>query len=291
MNLRALVKLSRIEHGALTSLIVVASYIVSNGRNPISATLLFLSSLLTEIFLFATNDIYNIEEDRINRPDAPLVRGDVTIMEAWSLSIISVLISIILNIIGVIMNYLAPWSLLVLIMAIILGFSYNYGLKRVIMINNILVSLTSSLTFIYGYYAVSSTPPILNLPYILFITSFLATMGRELVKGVLDVPGDTKAGVRTVANTYGVRVAIIMAVAFTLIAVAISPFIIILSIGEFPGLVLSAGVVLTDIILIYICIMILTRNDYAGKFRVRALGAMSITIIAYLFFALLLLIR
>ncbi|MCG2880998.1 MAG: geranylgeranylglycerol-phosphate geranylgeranyltransferase [Vulcanisaeta sp.] len=290
MNLRALARLSRIEHGVLTSLIVIASYVVSGGRDGIAMAILFTSSLLTEVFLFVTNDIYNIEEDRINRPDAPLVRGEVSIGTAWALSLVSLTTSVLLNIVGVILRYLALWSVIILIIAIALGFSYNYRLKKVMVVNNLLVSITSSLTFLYGLYAVKSTPPTINLPYMLFTVSLLATMGRELIKGILDIPGDIRAGVQTIANRYGVSTAIGLAVVFTLIAVALSPLIIILSLGEAFGFVLAVGVVITDALLTYISINVLRRHDYAGKFRSLSLLAMSITIITYLLLALLLLI-
>ncbi len=291
MNLRAFVRLSRIEHGVLTSLIVIASYVVAGGRNIIAMILLFLSSLLTEIFLFATNDIYNIEEDRINRSDAPLVSGEVSIREAWVLSLSSVAMAILLNALSIIMKYLMIWSMVILLMAIILGFSYNYRLKKVIIVNNVLVAITSSLTFLYGLYAVSSMPPTLNLPYLLFIVSFLATMGRELIKGAIDVEGDVRAGVRTVANVYGIKSTVILAIVFTLIAVFISPLIVIQALPEFYGFVLSIGVLMTDIILVYICVMLLRSTGYMGRFRAWSLGAMAITIIAYLIFALLLFIH
>jgi geranylgeranylglycerol-phosphate geranylgeranyltransferase len=291
VNLRAFVKLSRIEHGVLTSLIVIASYVIAGGRNTITMVLLFLSSLLTEIFLFATNDIYNIEEDRINRPDAPLVRGEVSIKEAWFLSLLSLIIAILLNALGIVMKYLMTWSIVILLMAIILGFSYNYRLKRVIIVNNILVATTSSLTFLYGLYAISSIPPTLNIPYLLFTVSFLATIGRELVKGAIDVAGDVRASVKTIANVYGIKSAVILAVVFTFIAVFISPLIVIQALHEFYGLVLSVGVLMTDAILIYICIMLLRSTNYMGRFRIWSLGAMAITIIAYLVFALLLFVH
>mgnify|MGYP001770751995 CR=1 FL=1 len=290
VNLRAFIKLSRIEHGALTSLIVIASYVIAGGRNAVAMVLLFFSSLLTEIFLFATNDIYNIEEDRVNRPDAPLVRGEVSIREAWALSLISVITAVVLNLFGAVLGYLMVWSILILIVAILLGFSYNYGLKKVVILNNVFVATTSSLTFLYGLYAVSSTPPTLNLPYLLFTVSFLATMGRELVKGAIDVEGDVKAGVRTVANVYGIKTALITAVVFTLTAVLISPLIIIRALQEIYGLILSIGVLMTDGVLIYICMRLLRDTNYMGKFRALSLVAMAITVVAYLLFALLKLI-
>nr|KJR72087.1 MAG: ubiquinone biosynthesis protein UbiA [Vulcanisaeta sp. AZ3] len=282
----AYLRLVRIEHGVLTSLIVLASYIIVGGRNSLAMTLLFLSSLLTEAFLFATNDIYNVEEDRVNRPDAPLVRGDASLRSAWVLSLVSVVLAVIFNVIGVVLGILMPLSLVILILAIMLGFAYNYGLKRTLLVNNTLVSITSSLTFLYGLYAVKVTLPTLDLPYLLFITSFLATMGREFIKGVLDVPGDIKVGVRTVANTHGVKVAVVMAVVFVLLAVAVSPLIILQALSEAFGIVLSVGVVITDALLMYISIMVLVRSNYAGRFRVIALGAMAVTIIAYLLSAL-----
>ena len=291
MNLRAFVRLSRIEHGVLTSLIVIASYIVAGGRSTIAMMLLFFSSLLTEIFLFATNDIFNIEEDRVNRPGAPLVSGEASVREAWVLSLSSAVMAILLNALGIIMRYLMTWSIVILLIAIVLGFSYNYGLKRVIIVNNVLVAITSSLTFLYGLYAVSSMPPTLNLPYLLFLVSLLATMGRELVKGAIDVEGDVKAGVRTMANVYGIKPAVILAVVFTLIAVFISPLIVIQALHEFYGLVLSIGVLMTDITLVYICVMLLRSTSYMGRFRAWSLGAMAITIISYLVFALLLFIH
>ncbi|GAB6947943.1 geranylgeranylglycerol-phosphate geranylgeranyltransferase [Vulcanisaeta sp. JCM 16161] len=291
MNLRAFIKLSRIEHGILTSLIVIASYVISGGRSITAMALLFLSSLLTEIFLFATNDIYNIEEDRINRPDAPLVRGEVSTSEAWALSLLSVVIAVLLNVLGIVMGYLMAWSIVILIMAIALGFSYNYRLKRTVIVNNVLVAVTSSLTFLYGLYAISSTTPTLNLPYLLFTVSFLSTMGRELVKGAIDVAGDVKAGVKTVANTYGIKTAIKLAVMFTLIAVLISPLIIVYALQNLYGLVLSVGVLITDVVLTYISIVLLRNIDYMGRFRVLSLIAMSITIIAYLLLALLIMVH
>ncbi len=294
MNLRAFIRLSRIEHGILTSLIVIASYVIAGGRSAIAMVFLFLSSLLTEIFLFITNDIYNIEEDRINRPDAPLVRGEVSISEAWVLSLLSIIAAILLNVLGIVMGgYLMIWSIVILIMAIVLGFSYNYRLKKVIVVNNVFVAITSSLTFLYGLYAVSSTIPTLNLPYLLFIVSFLATMGRELVKGAIDVAGDVRAGVKTVANTYGIKTAVTLAVIFTLVAVLISPLIIIHAFRNPPyGLVLSAGILITDVILMYISIVLLRNSNYMGRFRVLSLGgAMAITIIAYLLFALLVIVH
>ncbi len=116
-------------------------------------------------------------------------------------------------------------------------------------------------------------------------------MGRELVKGAIDVAGDVKVGVRTVANVYGVRAAVTLAVIFTLAAVAVSPLIIIYALREAYGIVLAIGVFITDVMLAYVSAALLRNVNYMGRFRVAALGAMSVTIIAYLLFALLMMLR
>lgn len=287
MALKSIVKLARIEHGILAGLIVVATYIICGGRDPMGALALFLSTLLAEVFLFVTNDIHNIEEDRINRPDAPLVRGDVSLGTAWIISMVSLTLSVLINIIGILFLGLNPWSILILIVALSVGYSYNYYVKRVLLMNNVFVSITSSLTFLYGLYSVNTTP-LYMLPYALFITSTLATMGRELVKGALDIKGDAAVGIKTVANTYGVGKAIRMAVAFTSLAIAFSPLLMIYSFALHFSYILMAGVLLTDLLFIYFNMMIIKGgSDYLERFRKGALMAMSITIITYLVTALL----
>ncbi|WP_243666131.1 hypothetical protein [Vulcanisaeta sp. JCM 16159] len=112
-----------------------------------------------------------------------------------------------------------------------------------------------------------------------------------MVKGAIDVAGDVRAGVRTVANVHGVRTALVLAVVFTLIAVFISPLIIIYDTKEPYGLVLSIGVLITDIMLTYASIMLLRNNNYMHRFRFLSLGAMAVTIVAYLILALILMIH
>ncbi|WP_069807853.1 geranylgeranylglycerol-phosphate geranylgeranyltransferase [Vulcanisaeta thermophila] len=286
MGIKPILKLARIEHGVLAGLIVVATYFICGGTNPLGSLALFLSTLLAEVFLFVTNDIHNVGEDRVNRPDAPLVRGDVGMGVAWALALVSVALSIVVNLLGVLLLGLSPWSLLVLIAALLMGYLYNYRLKRVLLVNNILVSITSSLTLLYGLYSVVETP-LYALPYALFITSALATMGRELIKGVLDIRGDELVGVRTVANTYGTRRAVSMAVAFTVAAILTSTLLILYSLNLRFGYVFITGVLITDVILAYLSVMVMRREDYLGRFRGGALLAMSITIITYLVMALL----
>lgn len=284
--MRSIIKLTRIEHGILAGLIVVATYTLCGGRNSIDALFLFLSTLLAEVFLFVTNDIHNIEEDRINRPDAPLVRGDVSLVIAWAISVVSVLLSIIINIIGILFFKLNPLSALILVIALIMGYSYNYYVKKIIFLNNVFVSVTSSLTFLYGLYSVKASFYV--LPYALFIISTLATMGREIIKGALDIKGDLMAGVRTVANTYGMNTAVRMALVFTSLAIASSVLLIIYSLNLSFGFVFMVGVLMTDILFVYLNIAIIRKgSDYLERFRSGALMAMSITIIAYLITALL----
>jgi len=280
---RGIVRLSRLEHGLLAGFIVVASYVVGGGRDPLGALLLYLSTLLAEVFLFVSNDMRNIEEDKINRPNAPLVTGEVSLSTARSLAYSSLVLSLALALIGVILGSINYRCLPILLIALTLGYTYNAILKRLLIINNITVALVSSLTFIYGLYASGNV--LTPLPHLFFIASLLSTMGRELVKGIIDVKGDSAVGVRTVANTMGVSYAIKLAVVFTLASVASSIPIVLLTLGD--GFIVTIGVLVTDSLLVLLSLRLLTRGEaYAEAFRANSLGSMAIAIVSYLVYSL-----
>ena len=64
-----------------------------------------------------------------------------------------------------------------------------------------MVSANVAVPFIYGGFAVESTS---MFPLLIFaLLAFLSSLGREVVKGIVDVPGDAAKGVRSIAVTRG----------------------------------------------------------------------------------------
>lgn len=187
-------RLVRGEHGVLAALASTASYMVAGGGSPHAALLLALSTFLAEAGLFAHNDLANIEEDRINRPDAPLVAGAVSVNTAKTVAYSSLVAG------GLLAAPLGPAPLAVYLAVVTAGVLYNTRLKKVPLAGNLTVAFLTSATYLYGMAAAGATSPILTL---LFASSLAANLGRELVKVAIDHEGDLNAGVKTVAVLLG----------------------------------------------------------------------------------------
>ncbi len=200
-KLRSFIKLTRIEHGLFVGLVPLSTYVLTSPHiNILTLIILYFTALLAEIYLFTLNDICNIAEDRINRPDAPLIRGEISLLEAKLITIISLLSGLIIIVLAYVYDLLNMFSLIVYIVAIVLGTLYNIKLKKVCLLGNVLTSLTTSLSFLYGMENISM------IPLLLFIVSFIACLGREIIKTIIDIEGDRIAGLSTLPIKYGIEI-------------------------------------------------------------------------------------
>jgi geranylgeranylglycerol-phosphate geranylgeranyltransferase len=91
-------------------------------------------------------------------------------------------------------------TLLIALASIAVTILYNVRIKKSGLLGNAFVSTNVAIPFIYGGFAVAS--PTWSLG-IFALLAFLSSMGREIVKGIVDVAGDTAKGVRSVASTKG----------------------------------------------------------------------------------------
>ncbi len=274
-RVKAILKLSRIEHGLVVGLVPVSTYLVtSQSFNLIIAVLLYLSALSAEIYLFTQNDIFNIEEDKVNRPHAPLVTGLVTLREAWILSISSLAAGIALATACVILSRNLIPSLCIYIAAILTGTLYNTVLKRTFILGNIATSLTTSLSFLYG---ISLDPLNVGIPLLLFVTSLIASLGREFIKTAIDVEGDRAAGYRTIAVVLGAERTLEIARRIGLAAIASLGITAVYSLSTLrvAATPLFLGSVMT-MVLLY-----MKLGEEAGRLRSLMLKFMSLIILCY----------
>ncbi len=280
-KLRSLLRLTRIEHGLFVGLVPVSTYVITAEKlNILTIIILYLSSLLAEIYLFTLNDLYNLSEDRINRPDAPLVRGDVSITEAKIITTLSLAAGISMTLISYIYGLLNSLSLAVYISAIVLGTLYNIRLKRVCLVGNAITSLTTSLSFLYGMYRISI------IPLMLFIISFVACIGREVIKTIIDIEGDKLAGLSTLPIKYGIDISRKFAISSELIA---SILLVALSTYIFTNLAMITRFTILAIGSLAVAILnivALVRVRDFSKLRRILLQLMFILIISYLLTAL-----
>ena len=171
-------KLARIDHGVIAAIATAVGCAVGAGgwlAVPPIIIVAMAAAVLVEMGLFALNDVFNLEEDRINAPDRPLVRGDVSVGEAVRLGAISLASGLAVSAI------LGPAPLLVVAIAVASGMAYNVWLKRTGLPGNVVVALDTSLPFLFGATVVRGfdVPP---LTAVFVLIAFTATLGREVLK-------------------------------------------------------------------------------------------------------------
>ena len=181
-----------------------------------------LFACLTGAFITAAanaiNDVYDLEIDRINRPNRPLPKGVITPREALVFSIIFFLLGVTSS------AFINTATLIIAFLFSVLLYLYSASFKRKVLIGNLTVSLATAFAFIYGGLAVG------HVENALFpaIFAFLMHFGREIIKDMEDVQGDQKEGAQTLPIRYGQRPALILAtiLAFALIVFIQIPFVL-----------------------------------------------------------------
>jgi len=270
-----LLSLIRPVNSTMVGFAVIVGMIVS-GYSKISytsAALGFLTGFLISSYSMIINDRYDIEVDRINNPTRPLVRGSVSIKEAE-------LVAAIFLALGLTASVLLGWlTLLIASVFALIAWLYNYRVKKYGLLGNMLVSASVAIPYIYGAVAIGASED--PLIYFLASTSFLAGLGREVVKTICDVKGDEIRDVRSVARVWGAKVAAIVTSIFFISAILTSLV---------PLMLRSVGVVYGALVIAPICIFIaLTAKilkDYSAEsaYKVKriALLGMFLGLIAFL---------
>jgi len=149
------------------------------------------------------NDIYDIEIDKINRPERPIPRGAITLPQAKYLFAGVFTLGITISIIHSIVFNLLFLNVIIATFFGFMGWVYAKWGKRSGFFGNIIVSISFSIGFIYGAILNSSIIPIYI--YFFFLNSIFGLLSREIIKGCEDIEGDKKLGVNTLAIKIGLK--------------------------------------------------------------------------------------
>lgn len=252
----ALFKLSRpinVLIGAL-SVLIAATLSVNFQFSP-AVIFAMISSAFITAAANIINDIFDIEIDRINRPQRALVSGEISIKSAT--------ISYhIFNILGVAIAFFAGKILFIIaILAVLLLYFYSRFFKRTILLGNIVVSFITGLAFIYGAAAVDDW----KVGLVPGIFAFLFHLGREIIKDMQDMQGDLAQKAITFPGRFGKSPSILLInlIFMLLIFFLIIPFIINLY-SIYYMYVVIPGV---SLVLLFISILLWFKNDvfWLGK--------------------------
>lgn len=188
------------------------------------------------------NDYFDYEIDKINKPHRPIPSNRISLRNA-------LIYSLILFIIAAIMGfYINIYNGLLVIICDILMIIYAYDLKQRCLIGNIVVSLLTGLTFIYGGLIIGN----IFESMLLGLFAFLMTLSREIIKDTEDIEGDSKENANTLPIKYGVDLAINCAIILNIITCLLSPVLYLLGLFNVYYLII---VLIADIIFIYSAIV------------------------------------
>ncbi|MFW9990944.1 MAG: UbiA family prenyltransferase [Candidatus Odinarchaeota archaeon] len=211
----------------------------------------------------AINDVYDLDSDRKNqRYDRPLVRGDLDPVFVKWFSTALLLSGPILA--GVLFG---PVVLIVSFFFAGLAFWYSAaGLKRSGILGNVAVSSGYTAAMVLAAIAIEARYPgqlsqelVLTIIVLIAIT-FFGALGREFMKGIMDIEGDRTAGVKTVAVVYGPRAAANLAIIFFLLTLGFIPVPLFLS---FRNSLAYAGLMFFMVFFLVYTVFLLTKSPTA----------------------------
>jgi geranylgeranylglycerol-phosphate geranylgeranyltransferase len=271
LNLKASISIVRPINCAMIGFAVIIGYFVSkpSAVSPPAIALGFITGFAICAFSMVVNDYYDIEVDRVNQPTRPLPSGEVSKKGAVGIAIVALLV-----------GFAATALLLdleaVLIVALysLLAWLYDFRAKKYGLAGNLIVASSLAIPFIYGG-VISGGQVLDSLLLFMASTSFLAGVGREVVKAMADVSGDQKRGVRSYASVHGMKPAAALGAAFFLLAVVTSDLpLLLIPVSVFY----EVGVVLPDAAFVYLAFRILTHADVKGALSVKKTALMGMLV-------------
>jgi geranylgeranylglycerol-phosphate geranylgeranyltransferase len=194
-NILLLIKLSRPANVIISFLTIIVAAELAWGLDPFKNVLLAaLSAALITMGANVINDYYDIEIDRINKPNRPLAAGTVSKKTAFIYFISVYILAWCLAI------YMNVWMFLIAFTTSILLFFYSFRLKRTVLWGNLTVSFATAMAFVYGGVAVGHYKE----TFFPAAFAFLFHFGREILKDIQDMEGDKQAGANTFPVKYGI---------------------------------------------------------------------------------------
>lgn len=291
-KIKAIWELMRLEHGVMLFIAILIGSLIAqktlfhNLDLPfLNISLTFFTALFLEASTFALNDYYDLEIDRLNkRMDRPLVRGDLSPKTALKFFYI-------LFPLGLICSYFVNTTCFIIaLITALLSILYDVKMKKIKFIGNFYIAYIMAIPFVFGGAAVleNSTFSLQEINptiYIIALIAFLAGIGREIMKDIMDYDGDKKQGVKSFPRYIGIRASNNIAAIFYLCAIAFSffPFFLVSFGIYYQNITYFILVFITDTMLLSTCLQLAFKKQPNMKFlRKYTLIAIFIGLLAFL---------
>ena len=207
------IRFSRLHTIIGTTLSVVALYLLALSNDLTTELRLdvlvstLICCLSANIYIVGLNQIYDIQIDKINKPNLPLASGVYSTRQAYVIILISLCISL------AIAMYFGKYLLITVILSLVLGTLYSMPpvrLKRfpfwaaicIIGVRGLIVNL---LLFLHFNYELNVEEDFIPTVIVLTSTIFMYSIIIAWFKDIPDMVGDREYNIRTFSLRFGAR--------------------------------------------------------------------------------------
>lgn len=195
---------------------VFYNYKIEHALGNAQFALFVLATLCIAAAGYIINDYFDMDIDRINKPDTMVIGNFFMRNEAFRLHLIFNLTGIVLGFLSALLAGNIQLGFIFVVIAGLLWF-YAKTFKKVFLLGNLLVAIITALTVLVTAYfethlfgsadllVVTANKEVMAsvLAYALF--ALLATLVREIIKDMQDVEGDSKYACKTIPVMLGIQ--------------------------------------------------------------------------------------
>jgi geranylgeranylglycerol-phosphate geranylgeranyltransferase len=240
MSLKGCFTITRPVNSLVAGLAAIVAYLIATGTLIPGVLLLFAVVTLITAAGNVINDYFDVEIDRVNRPDRPIPSGQIGLPAARAYAVMLFLAGILVCL------FTNELCIVIAVFNTILLIAYAAKLKRTPLFGNITVSFLAASMFLFGG-ALGGLPGLYHvLPFA--VMTFFAMLARELVKDAEDVEGDRTSGAVTIPIRYGIPATLYLALSCALMGIvaSLAPYL-------WWGFWYLCGILLVDGIILLAC--------------------------------------
>jgi geranylgeranylglycerol-phosphate geranylgeranyltransferase len=239
MSASAFIRITRPHNAVVAGLTALVGYLIATGTLTPPSLLLAVVVALITAGGNVINDVFDVDIDRINRPERPIPAGEISLAGAKAYTAV-------LFAGGLLTAALTtPLCFAIALANAVILIAYAIRLKGVPALGNLAVAYLAASVFLFGGAFAGVEGLVQNLS--LAAITFLATIAREVLKDAEDVDGDAAGGARTLPMIIGIRRTGMLAFACACGAVVVS----VLPLGDWWDPFYLAAIAVVDLVILF----------------------------------------